>query len=206
MRPVNISTGDGLRNSKVEAVVYMPMPTPSWISQHHNISYIMSTYLQLFFNVVVFGFIVYVISSGLVTFWRDVDMILHQDSIELLADISQCTQLYLQNDCRPDIRPPALHDDCVKWEKCMDRNTDAIGRSKVTAQLVAEIVNSFMEPFSYKSMIVGTVMVLMSLFVSNVAFGFWRAKAYFNNPNNNNHHNSRNDFLTTGPNQPSLNY
>lgn len=42
---------------------------------------------------------------------------------------------------------------CVAWEKCMNRDPTVVGRARVSAETFAEIINSFIEPISYKTMV-----------------------------------------------------
>lgn len=177
-----------------------------------NMPYLISTYLQLLFNVSLILIALYVVSSTVITFWRDVDKRIEAYSSELLVDVSQCTRLYLENDCRPDIRPPALHEECTRLEKCMDMDVGSIRRMKVSAETLAEIIDSFINTFSYKTLGVVILALIGASYVANVVFGFARAKAYYHHPQppshqfqppNNNplaHSSSTSPFLTQ-PNQ-----
>ena len=42
---------------------------------------------------------------------------------------------------------------CAKWKTCMDRDPTKIGRARVSAELIAEVVNSFVEPISWKTLV-----------------------------------------------------
>lgn len=149
-----------------------------------NIPYLLSTSLQLLFNVSLALIALYVTSSTIIAFWRDVDRQIETYSNELLVDISQCTRLYLENDCRPDIRPPALHEECTRLEKCMDMDTGSIRRMKVAAETLAEIIDSFVSTFSYKTIMVFGLAFIGACYTANVMFGFARAKAYYHQHNN----------------------
>ena len=48
---------------------------------------------------------------------------------------------------------PALVDQCGAWATCMQRDPTRIGRATVTAELLAEIVNSFMETITWKTLV-----------------------------------------------------
>uniref|UniRef100_A0A060T6T0 ARAD1B14586p n=1 Tax=Blastobotrys adeninivorans TaxID=409370 RepID=A0A060T6T0_BLAAD len=155
-----------------------PMDMP-WPRTNDNTPYIISTYLQLAFNMFMVCIILYLVSRSLVVLWRDVDAKLESYSNNLMVDISQCTMQYLENNCRPDIRPPALHDECSRLEKCMEQDPSGIGRAKVTAETIAEIINSFVEPFTMKTTIVAFTLFVLVMFLSNLFFGFIRAKSYY---------------------------
>lgn len=42
---------------------------------------------------------------------------------------------------------------CANWETCMSRDPTIVGRAKVGAELIAEVVNSFVEPISWKTLV-----------------------------------------------------
>ncbi|ANB15815.1 Brl1p [Sugiyamaella lignohabitans] len=157
----------------------MPIPTPSWISNNHNLPYVISTYLQLFFNISVLCVFLYLASSTVVSFWRDVDKKISLHSRTVLNDISRCTREYFENDCRPGLRAPALEELCTRLEICMDQDPEAIHRLPLNAELFAEIINSFIEPFSFRSLFVSVFTILGVVYMSNFAFGFLRARTYF---------------------------
>lgn len=50
---------------------------------------------------------------------------------------------------------------CANWESCMNRDPTAIGRAKVGAELIAEVINGFVEPITWKTL-VRKRLVLMS--------------------------------------------
>lgn len=156
---------------------HLPMPTPVWIWHHHNVSYIISTYLQLLLNTVTVLIMLYLGHAILKAFWRDVDIKLDNYANTIAIEASQCTRNYLENDCRPGLRPPALESQCLEWEKCMERDPYAIGRLKISVETIAEVINGFIEPFSFRSLIVTVFVSLTVLYISNFVFGFFRARA-----------------------------
>ena len=42
---------------------------------------------------------------------------------------------------------------CATWESCMSRDPKVIGRAKVGAEMLAEVVNGFVEPISWKTLV-----------------------------------------------------
>ncbi|GAW05019.1 nuclear membrane protein [Lentinula edodes] len=41
---------------------------------------------------------------------------------------------------------------CGEWELCMNRDPTKIGRARIGAELIAEVVNGFVEPISWKTL------------------------------------------------------
>jgi hypothetical protein len=96
-----------------------------------------------------------------------------------------CSKEYLENRCAPNTRVPAMEKACLAWEKCMNRDPTVVGRARVSAETFAEIINSFIEPISYKTMVnlfytylMNKIFCLLavfgSVFLSNFAFGLLR--------------------------------
>lgn len=48
---------------------------------------------------------------------------------------------------------PAMSHQCGVWESCMNRDPSIVGRAKVGAELIAEVVNGFVEPISWKTLV-----------------------------------------------------
>ncbi|BFZ57241.1 hypothetical protein PYCC9005_004292 [Savitreella phatthalungensis] len=149
--------------------------TPSWtMEDHRDLPYIASGYLQLGFNLFVLGVVLYFVVVFIQTIQADVNKKVEEYSAEILAEISQCSKEYLENRCSPDQRVPAMQLACQAWERCMERDPGTIGRARVSAETFAEIVNSFIEPISYKTMAFCALLLFGSLGISNAAFGLVR--------------------------------
>ncbi|OAD68057.1 hypothetical protein PHYBLDRAFT_160216 [Phycomyces blakesleeanus NRRL 1555(-)] len=58
----------------------------------------------------------------------------------------------------------------------MERDEREIARTKVSAETIAEIINSFMEPISYKALIFFTIFTIGSLVFSNITFGLFQKR------------------------------
>ncbi|ORY74141.1 Brl1/Brr6 domain-containing protein, partial [Protomyces lactucae-debilis] len=138
---------------------------------------IASGYLQLTFNLFLLLILLYFLVSFILTIQSDVNKKVEEYSAEILSEISQCSKEYLENRCSPDQRVPAMQSACQAWERCMERDPQKVGRARVSAETFAEIVNSFIEPISYKTMVFVLGLVLGSLFVSNFAFSVLRQKS-----------------------------
>lgn len=58
---------------------------------------------------------------------------------------------YKENHC--DNPYPALAKQCKAWQVCMNRDPTIVGRARVGAELIAEVVNGFVEPISWKTLV-----------------------------------------------------
>lgn len=72
--------------------------------------------------------------------------------LEIVQDIAMCAMEYRANRCENN-SAPALVRQCNEWEACMNRDPTKIGRTKVAAEMIAEVYNSFVEPISFKAMV-----------------------------------------------------
>ncbi|RPA97133.1 hypothetical protein L873DRAFT_1771818 [Choiromyces venosus 120613-1] len=148
-----------------------------WAQTHREIPIIASQYLQLFFNLSMILLLMYAVFCFYLTVRRDVDQKVEEYSAEIVQEMSQCAKEYVENRCDPNMRVPAMEIRCTAWERCMNRDPSQIGRARVSAETFAEIINSFIEPISYKTMLFCTILFFGGLAVSNMAFGYFRAKA-----------------------------
>lgn len=72
--------------------------------------------------------------------------------LEILQEVTTCAQLYKQNLCDTNPIPAMIHQ-CANWETCMHRDPSVVGRAKVGAEMLAEVVNGFVEPISWKTLV-----------------------------------------------------
>lgn len=124
-----------------------------WSETHRDIPYVLSSYLQLFVNMCFVALIFYCLFLCYKTIQQDVAAKVEEYSSEILQEMAQCSKDYLDNRCAPDQRVPAMDKPCIAWERCMNRDPAAVGRAKVSAETFAEIIESFMAKFSYKTMV-----------------------------------------------------
>ncbi|KAF2191010.1 hypothetical protein K469DRAFT_719972 [Zopfia rhizophila CBS 207.26] len=148
----------------------------SYIESHPYLPSILSFYLQLLLNCfLVFGAI-YI----LYCFWHsvtdEVNIQAQKKMVEIMAEIATCAKNYRENKCDPKMRIPAMENLCSNWESCMQRDPKKVARASVTAKTFAMIFNSFVEEFSYKSMIFTGIVIFGGFNISNWAFGLFRSK------------------------------
>lgn len=153
-----VITDDEDSGSEFGETDYAPPPTwgssgTPWASTHRDIPLIASQYLQIFFNLSLILLLLYALFCFYLTIRRDVDQKVEEFSAQILAEISQCSRNYVENRCTLDMRVPAMERACSGWEKCMNRDSSQVGRARVSAETFAEIINSFIEPISYKTMV-----------------------------------------------------
>jgi Di-sulfide bridge nucleocytoplasmic transport domain len=114
---------------------------------------LLAKYLQLFFNAAIILGCLYAIYSFWTTIQADVNRASEEAAAETLAEMAACAKGYVDNRCAGDGRLPALETVCANWELCMNRDPNSVKRAKLSAHTFAEILNSFVEPISLKTMV-----------------------------------------------------
>lgn len=125
----------------------------SWIEAHPNLPSVLSYYLQLTVNASLGFLFLYIIYSAWCGVMADIDIETDKHVADVMVEISACALDYNRNRCRPDEVVPAMEKACGVWETCMNRDPRKVARASVTAKTFAMIFNSFVEEFSYKSMV-----------------------------------------------------
>lgn len=141
-----------------------------------SVPYVLLLYLQLLCNIILVSVVIYLIYVLIVNIRADVRHKIDMYTSDAIREITRCSRDFYRNKCSTDgnVRAPALEQVCTKWEKCMNRDPQQIGRSKITAETFADIVNGFFKPISWKSLFMFSTLLFGSFFVTNVAFGSYR--------------------------------
>lgn len=143
-----------------------------------NLPILLSIWLQLAYNAIIMAVVSYFVYTFYSTVKRDVDMKVDEYSADILQEMAMCSKDYLANNCMPGKRVPALETMCNAWERCMNRDPKIVGRARVSAETFAEIINGFLRPISFKSMVFVLILLGGSLFVCNFGFGSYRGPLY----------------------------
>lgn len=81
---------------------------------------------------------------------------------EIIQEITTCAAHFKQNLC--DTTPiPAMLAQCSAWELCMSRDPRIVGRARVGAEMLAEVINGFVEPISWKTLVSSLLYLRMKL-------------------------------------------
>lgn len=166
----------------------LKLPDP-WSPQSHPASrgsYLFTSYLQIFLNLltalICFSFVMIfmrAIKADLRSEWQTT-------KLELVHESLQCRIHYNANKCERATRVPALEKQCDDWEKCMGRNNELFfrARSAISARLIGDTLNSFIEPLGWKTLGVVLAGLAIWCFSSNFILGFARAKSYYGDEQN----------------------
>ncbi|CAO2658208.1 Nn.00g059310.m01.CDS01 [Neocucurbitaria sp. VM-36] len=138
----------------------------SWIEAHPNLPSVLSYYLQLTVNAFLGFLFLYIVYSAWCGVMMDVDIESSKHASEVMVEIAACATEYNRNRCRPEEVVPAMEKACGVWETCMNRDPKKVARASVTAKTFAMIFNSFVEEFSYKSMVCVGFLVFVAVYTN----------------------------------------
>jgi hypothetical protein len=106
------------------------------------------------FGLSVIGMLLYLMLQFVMTVRHDLIMKTQEYQLQVAQQISECSRLYLVNRCAPKERIPAMQVQCSEWELCMQKDPKEVGRLKVGAETLADILNKLVDPLSYKTMVI----------------------------------------------------
>lgn len=153
--------------------------TREWLETHRGIPEVVSSYLQMFIHASWVLLAIYILFSGVRVVQQDLNNRLSESVGAVTAKIQRCSSEYVVNHCAPHTRVPKLAEFCAELEKCMNEDPNKVGRSAVSATMLAQILNSFVSELHWKTM--GSIIFLITLcWVAGRSTG--STKPYFPHP------------------------
>lgn len=152
-----------------------PPQRPRWADP--AIPFTILLYVQLVFNTVMAVAICHLLWVVVRTMRQDIADKMEMYTSDAVQEISRCLKEYFRNRCGAagGARPPALEQTCLAWERCMNRDPEKLGRLRISAETVADIVNGFVRPLSWKALVLLPALVVGGLVFVNVGFLAYRA-------------------------------
>lgn len=109
-------------------------------------------YVQFGFNTSLAVIALYILVQFLFMLQRDVEHRVSEYSMDIVQEIAQCSLAYKTNLCAEG-KVPAMAAQCAAWETCMNRDPTKVGRTKVSFEVIGEIINTFVEQISWKTIV-----------------------------------------------------
>ncbi|KAK7059225.1 hypothetical protein VNI00_001852 [Paramarasmius palmivorus] len=174
-------------NTSNHYTLNMPSPAPP----PSDTPYVLLGYLQFFFNFSLVLVFFYLLIQFIMTVQRDVEHRISEYSMgeddfnyerlakantmtDIVQEIATCALQYKNNNCASPI--PAMIHQCGLWETCMNRDPTKVGRARVGAELIAEVVNGFVEPITWKTLIFTlTSLSFLTVFI-NTLLSLYRSR------------------------------
>ncbi|KAI7867241.1 Di-sulfide bridge nucleocytoplasmic transport domain-containing protein [Spinellus fusiger] len=144
------------------------------------------TYLQTLFNCIVIILSLYVLLKMIIYIRADFLLKIKEHIYKLVQKSQLCIEKYQKNQCHSSTRVPALEKSCNEWElypfslniplnvyrnEFLLINLDfmvLIYIVKIAAEVAAEIVNSFVDNISYKTLMFFLIFIFGSLILTNI--------------------------------------
>lgn len=185
-------------------VIPLPAPWSKFASPKAPTPYLISSYLQLLFNVLTSSIAIYILINAIKTVKSDINLKMEEYAADIAMEVSRCARSYVENRCAPETRAPALEVTCSELERCMNRDpTTHAGKASVSAETLGMILNSLIEPIGVKAIVVFGVGLISWAFTSNFIFGFVRAKSYYGWDSNRQDPQQQQQYQQIGWNQQS---
>ena len=147
-------SGKGIQqNTKTAQHMGLIPSVLTFIDAHPGLPNTLSYYVQFLLNFFLTLCVMYVLYGIFSTISNDITERAMMESSEILAEMAVCAREFKENRCERDSRVPAMETVCNNWERCMQRDPYKVGRSRLSAGMFAEIVNSFIEPISIKAIV-----------------------------------------------------
>ncbi|KAJ3187289.1 hypothetical protein HDU85_006576 [Gaertneriomyces sp. JEL0708] len=168
--------------------------------------YMVSGYLQMMFSTFIIGVMFYMVVQFIMTVRHDLEMKAEEYSMEIIQQVAECSKLYIDNKCDPSTRVQYMEKTCQEWEMCMQKDPREVGRLKVGAETLAEILNKLVEPLSYKTMAFGTILLFGTLVLTSTAFNIVKSRTSAANSNvpSYHHHPPPPTFVYMPPPSPGI--
>ncbi|TFK19900.1 nuclear membrane protein [Coprinopsis marcescibilis] len=143
----------------------MAPPTPP----RSEMPYVLLGYTQFFFNLSLILVFLYILIQSILTIQKDVEKRISEYTQDIVQEIALCAAQFRDNYCDSPRLAPALAQPCANWETCMNRDPTKIGRARVSAELIAEVINGFVEPISWKTLIFTlTSLAFLTVFINSL--------------------------------------
>ncbi|GAA5999066.1 Brr6p [Rhodotorula paludigena] len=139
--------------------------------------YVLLGYLQFGSLTLLALLVLSLLSLFLYTLYTDIVARLAELTVELRSEVVQCAKKFMDNGCAAVTRFPALEKSCNEWEECMHREVVVVGKTRVVAETLAEVVNGFVEVISFKTMLFVLLTLGITIYGSSTALSILASRA-----------------------------
>jgi len=138
-----------------------------------------SSILKLVFNCLFGALLFYLIYQGINGIRDDVNKKRDNELNLAMLKLEQCAKDYKLHGCDAEHRLPALEGYCLEKERCLNQDpAKDMHASKMTAAIVAQALNEFIEPLGFKTIGVICFFLFGMVIVCNCALSGGRGSSY----------------------------
>ncbi|BGP55424.1 hypothetical protein JCM8202v2_003027 [Rhodotorula sphaerocarpa] len=163
----------GLSPGPVDAAAMSGRPDEKWMRR--STPYVLLGYVQFGSLALLAILVLSLLLLFLFTLYTDIQARLAELTVELRGEMIQCAKKYVDNFCQ-ERRIPALERKCAEWEECMNREVVVVGKTRVVAETLAEVVNGFVDVISFKTMLFVILTLGLTIYGSSVALAHLPAR------------------------------
>lgn len=152
----------------------------------------LNQYIKIIFNIIITLAILFILYKFVHLISLDVQWKLMGLELDSVNQWRRCELDYKNNKCflSSEAIPPKLRYKCQEWSHCIEQyspnNKRSFQSAKLWVQTLAEVVNTFIETITLRSLLFILITVCSIVMVTNTIFGSYKVVYYNNNNNNNN--------------------
>ncbi|ETS74840.1 hypothetical protein PFICI_13324 [Pestalotiopsis fici W106-1] len=125
----------------------------SVIQKHPDAPIVLGSWVTLMFNLAVVGLAMWLLWVVVASFRDDFWAAKQELRAVVVEEMAKCARDYADNRCSPrEQRLPAMNAMCDEWETCMNQNPDNLGRVRLGARNIVEILNEIIETMHWKTL------------------------------------------------------
>lgn len=122
-------------------------------------------YLHLALNLVMIGFVCYIVLYMLIGLQRDIRYKITNRRTQIKHQIEEAREAYRINRCDPATRVPAIEELCNKWECVIKNGYGSVGYTRIIAEVFGDVIDGFVRKFSVRSSLtIGFFFILFLMF------------------------------------------
>lgn len=126
----------------------------SVIQKHPDAPIVLGSWVTLMFNLAVVGLAMWLLWVVVASFRDDFWAAKQELRAVVVEEMAKCARDYADNRCSPrEQRLPAMNAMCDEWETCMNQNPDNLGRVRLGARNIVEILNEIIETMHWKTLV-----------------------------------------------------
>lgn len=148
---------------------------------------LLNQYIKIIFNIIITSSILFISYKFVYLISSDVQWKLIELELDSMKEWRRCKLNYENNKCFQSIEkiPPKLRYKCQEWSYCIEQyapgNKRSFHSAKLWMQTLAEVVNTFIENITLRSLLFILTTVCSIVLVTNTIFGSYKVVYYNNN-------------------------
>ncbi|KAI8446825.1 Brl1/Brr6 domain-containing protein, partial [Phakopsora pachyrhizi] len=116
--------------------------------------FIFLSYVHLFCKLLTIASVIYGTFNIIRIFCNDINNQFNEYYDQIQEDIEICTNNFFLNHCVPlEIQTEFMAQYCSAWERCKNQDPRQIYKTRIIAESIARVMNTFVETMSWKTIV-----------------------------------------------------